>query len=277
MSQAVSTLRTLGIANTIRHKSAAFRDHGDVVLPVITEDSGPQNLKNFPQFVDNTTAVYRSCSSWLGLDDFTLCLGGECSIIIGTMTGFKKNFGGTPGLLWMDAHGDFNTPDTSPSGYIGGMCLAMTCGRGPQLSEEIEKSRPLVYEENVIHLGSRSLDPPEARTMNDSALELYSASRIRDEGIEDTALRVADILKSRCDWIVCHLDLDVIDPRKIPAVNFPDKGEALALEDVVKVIKALRSTGRLKVLNLAGYNPMLDNYNYECGLKILNLISNALS
>jgi arginase len=277
MALASSTLRKLGIADVIRKHSRNFRDRGDVRLSTITEDSGPQNLRNFPQFIEDTTKVYHSLSSWTEPDDLVFCLGGECSLITGEIAAFKKRFAGRPGILWMDAHGDFNTPATSPSGFIGGMCLALTCGRGPSLTDEIEKLRPLVLEENIIHVGSRALDSDEAKGMEESALELYPASRVRRNGIEETGQTVARDLAERCDWIICHLDLDVIDPRVIPAVNFPASGEALVMEDVVVIIRRLCSTGKLRVLNIAAYNPLMPNYNYECGTKILKLVSNTIS
>ena len=249
----------------------------DVGLSTVTKDSGPQNLRNFSHFIEDTNTVYHSLSSWTEPDDLVFCLGGECALITGEMAAFKKRFAGRPGILWMDAHGDFNTPATSPSGFIGGMCLALTCGRGPSLTDEVEKLRPLVLEENIIHVGSRALDSDEAKVMEESALQLYPASRVHTKGTEETAQTVARDLAEHCDWIVCHLDLDVIDPRVIPAVNFPDVGETLGMEDVATIIRRLRVTGKLRVFNVAGYNPLMDNYNYECGMKILKLLSNTIS
>jgi arginase len=277
MALASSTLRKLGIADVIRKHSRDFRDRGDVKLSTITEDSGPQNLRNFPHFIEDTNTVFHTLSSWPEPDDFVLCLGGECALITGEMAAFKKSFTGRVGILWMDAHGDFNTPATSPSGFIGGMCLALTCGRGPSLTDEVEKLRPLVSEENIIHVGSRALDSDEARAMEESALELYPASKVHRNGTIRTAQTVAHDLAEQCDWIVCHLDLDVIDPRIIPAVNFPASGEALSMEDVITMIRNLRETGKLRVFNIAAYNPLKDNYNYECGMKVLKLVSNIIS
>ncbi len=277
MTLASGTLRKLGITEVIRKHCRNFRDHGDVKLSTISEDAGPKNLRNFSHFIEDTRTVYGALSGWTESDDLTLCLGGECALIAGEMAAFKRRFNGTSGILWLDAHGDFNTPFTSPSGFIGGMCLAMTCGRGPSLTDEIEELRPLVSEENIIHVGNRALDHDEAKAIEESALGLYSASEVHKDGIQETAKIVAQELTEHCDWIVCHLDLDVIDPRIMPAVNFPTYGEALIIEDVVTMIKRLHNTDKLRAINVAAYNPMMDNYNYECGMKILRLLSNILS
>jgi arginase len=236
MALASGTLRKLGIAEVIRKHSRNFRDHGDVKLSTISGDAGPQNLRNFAHFIEDTSTVYSTLSGWTESDDLMLCLGGECALIASEMAAFKRRFNGTPEILWLDAHGDFNTPSTSPSGFIGGMCLAMTCGRGPSLTDEIEKLRQLVLADNIIHVGSRALDPDEVKGIEGSALRLYAASEVHRNGIEKTAQIVTHDLTEYCDWVVCHLDLDVIDPGIRPAVNFPTLGEALIMDDVVTII-----------------------------------------
>ena len=277
MALASGTLRNLGITELIKKHIGNFRDHGDLKLSTIIDDTGPRNLRNFAHFLEDTDKIYRTLSSWAESDDLMLCVGGECAMITGEMAGLKRKFNGEPGILWLDAHGDFNTPITSPSGFIGGMCLAMTCGHGPNLTDEIEKLRPLISEENIIHIGSRALDPEEARTMEESPLVIHSALEVHRDGVEKTIETAAQRLEEHCDWIVCHLDLDVIDPRIMPAVNFPTLGEALTMDETITIIRGLRATNKLRVFNIAAYNPMMDNYNYESGVKILKLVSNVLS
>jgi len=277
MALASGTLRRLGITEVIKKPSRSFRDYGDIKLSTISYDTGPKNLRNFSHFLEDTDMVYRTISSWTESDDLMFCLGGECAMITGEMAALKRKFNGAPGILWLDAHGDFNTPTTSPSGFIGGMCLALTCGRGPSLTDEIEKLRPLVSEENIIHIGSRALDPEEAKAMRESPIVLRSATEVHRVGIEYTTETAAHGLAERCDWILCHLDLDVIDPRMLPAVNFPAAGEALTTDETVTIIRGLQTTGKLRVFNIAAYNPMMDNYNYESGMKILKLLSNIFS
>lgn len=252
----MEAFRRRGIREILRKKANSFRDLGDVPLAGIDVDSGPGNLRNFPQFVRNTDAV-RIAAGGVEANDFAFCLGGECTFIVGSLAGFKTKFRGKPGILWMDAHGDFNTPETTPSGFIGGMCLAFACGRGPKLSSEIENSRPLMDEENVVHVGSRALDPLESKTMADSPLQLYSASDVRRIGVERVAEEAAKYLSDRADWIVCHLDVDCLDPATISAVNFPEKG-GLMTEDAKTIVDALYDTGKLKVFDLAALNSDLD-------------------
>jgi arginase len=274
MGMAVEALRRLGITDAITEKVSAFADLGDVALSQIETDSGPSNLKNLPQFLHDTDAAFRAASG-IGSDDFVFCLGGECTFVPGAMAGFKTKLPGKPGMLWMDAHGDFNTPETTASGFIGGMCLAFACGRGPKLTAALESARPLLSEENVVHVGSRSLDHLESDAMAASPLRLYSASDAHRLGIQTVARDAAEYLAERSDWIICHLDVDSIDPSIISAVNYREHG-GLTLEEVRKVVDELQRTHKLRVLDLAAYNPTLDD-DHASGSRLLKLVSDIFS
>ena len=270
MARAVCILRAAGIAEILKSGTESFVDLGDANLSDITVDTGPKNLRNFPQFLKDTDTV-RLTASKVSAEDFVFCLGGGCELIVGTLAGFRSVFKGTPGVVWMDAHGDFNTPETSPSGYIGGMGLAMACGRGPHLSATIEGARPLLAEGNVVHIGSRALDPAEKAVMLSTPMKLYSGASAHSEGIAKVADESAAYLVDRCDWITCHLDVDAINPEVIPAVKFPVSG-GLGINEVATIVNALRRTGKFKVFNLTSYNPTVDNDHTSCN-RLLELIS----
>jgi arginase len=256
MGMAVEAFRSNGIANVVRSAAVDFNDLGDAALSHIEIDSGPPNMRNLPQFLEDTMKV-QDLASRVDPQDFVFCLGGECTFVVGTLTGFKSKFKGKPGMLWMDAHGDFNTPETTVSGFIGGMPLALACGRGPKLTQGVENARPLLDEANVVHLGSRSLDPLESKAMSSSPMKLYSASTVRGQGISRVAEEAAEYLAERCDWITCHFDVDLLDPSVMPAVNFQESG-GFTFAEAQTVIEAVKRTGKLKVLDLTAYNPLLD-------------------
>jgi arginase len=246
MASAVKILRDAGITDGLRRNVGRFLDAGDVGLSEIDADSGPKNLTNFPQFLQDTDRI-RSAISTVNAEGLVFGLGGECSICVGTLAGLNDKIKGEPGMMWIDAHGDFNTPATTPSGFIGGMCLALACGRGPRVDEIMRDGKPVLSEKNVVHLASRALDPLEFDNMASSPMRIYSASTLREEGITPTVNFVATSLADRCDWIICHLDVDSLDPRIMPAVNFPEA-----------IVGAVQRTGKLKLFELAGYNPILD-------------------
>ena len=271
MATAVNVLREAGITASLKKNVSPFHDCGDVQLSEIRKDSGPKNLMNFTQFLADTESI-RSAVDRVGDESLVFALGGECSICLGTLAGLNRRLEGEAGMVWIDAHGDFNTPETTPSGYIGGMCLAMACGRGPKLRRIVRDRDRLLSEKNVVHLASRELDPAESKTMSSSPMKTYSASTLRGEGLQLTARLAASSLADRCDWIACHLDVDSIDPKIIPAVNFPAQ-DGLTLQETKAIVDAVHRTGKMKLFEFVGYNPDLDR-DRACATKLVRLASN---
>ena len=273
MATAVKVLRESGIVFGAENNTP-FVDCGDVQLSEIRTDSGPENLKNFPQFIADSKRIQTAVAE-VGGEELMLALGGECSICIGTLAGLKSKIGGEAGIVWIDAHGDFNTPDTTPSGYIGGMCLALACGRGPKLTGIVREGVHLLREENVVHVANRALDPEESKAMLSSRMKVYSTAKLREEGVESTVGSAALQLADRCDWIGCHLDADSIDPTIMPAVNFPAQ-DGLTLEETRNIVDAVQRTGKLKLFELAGYNPDLDQ-NQTSATKLVRLAADLFT
>jgi arginase len=259
MAEAVKTLRNAGIVDRLRSVDPQLLDLGDVDCPVIDRDSGSEKIRNFEGFLEGTRRVKQKLSHGPEPSRVTFCLGGECAFVVGSLAALKSIYPGRPGMVWMDAHGDFNTPETSPSGFIGGMPLALACGRGPRLSPEIEASRPLLGEKNVVHIGSRSLDSGEDKALL-SGVKVFSAKDMKRNGAAEVAHQTAKQLSDSSDWIVAHLDVDVFDPSIMPGVHFPEHG-GLSRENVLEVFHALQDTGKLKVVDLTAYNPSADMAN----------------
>lgn len=270
MGLAVRSLRDLGIVQVLKKRFHNLRDFGDVSLPALTKDEGASNLRNYGHFLASTDAIFDSTKK-MADEDSVFYLGGECGLILGSAAGLRQKFAGKPGLLWIDAHGDFNTPETTPSGFIGGMPLAFVCGRGPKFNREIEKLRPLIRDDSVVHVGGRDFDPEESNAIMASQIKLYSTHRLRRDDAGKTAVEIASQLADKSDWVICHLDVDALDPSIIAAVNFPSP-RGLTLNEIRILIEAVSHTGKLKVFNLAGYNSMLDR-DRASGRTIVDLVS----
>ncbi len=250
MGDAPAALRKAGLAKVLR----VGRDLGDVEIPQLKRDALEGVVKNLSHFRDATTRIYNAVRS-AGAERAVI-LGGECSVTVGVMAGLAQAFEGKAGMLWLDAHGDFNTPATTPSGYIGGMCLAVACGRAAALGLSPGSGYPLA-EERLVHVGSRALDPPEVEAFNSSPAKLYTAQHVKKSGAADVAEEAARHLDNRSDWIACHLDVDVVDPEFIQAVNYPTPG-GLTFDEASMIIRAILRTGKMKVLEVAAYNAARD-------------------
>jgi arginase family enzyme len=200
------------------------------------------------------TAARESCRTLSdavtsSLEDGARCLivGGECTIVAGTVTGALAV---EPDLVlvYFDAHGDFNTLATTPSHFVGGMCLAHACGRriAPLLWPGVRS----IAEDRVALVGARDLDPGESENL--------ARSKVRQvpfgPGHADAPGLLA-LVRRKPVWI--HVDLDVVDPTEIPAVDFPVAGGATirALSDL---LGAIASASRVRGVEICGYDPRKD-------------------
>ena len=269
MGEAPAALRRAGVVSAI----GGAKDNGDIDIPILKKDTSDGSTMNFPHFEQSSARIYERMKEVNA--DRIFVIGGECSLAPGAFAGLSEVYSGRAGMVWLDAHGDFNTPETSPSGYIGGMCLAMACGRGPPLSLESEQRSHPLAEERLVHAGSRALDPPEILAFNSSPAKLFTAQQIKKSGASEVADEAARHLANRSDWIVCHLDVDVVDPSLIPAVNYPTTG-GLTIEEATTVIRALYKTEKMKVLEVTAYNPALDR-DGDSARAIARLIGDAQS
>jgi arginase len=254
MGDAPVALRKAGLAAAL----GAPGDLGDVEIPELKKDFTEGTIKNLTHFTTATSRVFGAMKA-LGQERLVI-LGGECSETVGVMAGLADVSGGKAGMIWLDAHGDFNTPGTSRSGYIGGMCLALACGMAPGLDVGTGQTPAPLAGERLVHVGSRALDPPEVTAFNNSPAKLYTAQQVKKIGAAEVAEETARHLDNRSDWIACHLDVDVTDPTLVPAVNYPTPG-GLTLEETSMIIRKVLGTGKMRVLELAAYNPSKDKGN----------------
>jgi len=262
-------LRKAGLAGIFESPT----DLGDVEIPPLKKDATEGRIKNLAHFRHATSLIYARTKALK--QKRLLIVGGECSETVGAMAGLAEAYGGKPGMLWLDAHGDFNIPETSTSGYIGGMCLAMACGMAPGLDLGTASAPPPLAGERLVHVGSRALDPPEVAAFNSSPAKLFTAQQVKKIGAADVAEEAARHLDNRSDWIACHLDVDVVDPRFVPGVNYPTPG-GLTLDEAAEVIRNLDATGKLRVVEVVAYDPSKDRRRYSA-MKVVELLESGLA
>lgn len=170
-------------------------------------------------------------------------IAGDCCSTIGVLSGLQRA-NVSPTLIWFDAHGDFNTWETSPSSFLGGMPLAMLVGRGEQTMNTAVGLLPLP-EEKVILVGGRDLDPGEAEAVKKSALtHVHNVADLLEMPLPDGPLYV-------------HFDVDILDPADAPAMNYlASGGPSLAL--MRQVFQRLAATERVTAVSVSSWNPEMD-------------------
>jgi arginase len=206
-------------------------------------------IRNAPAIACYSAALADRVGQALDRGEFPLVLGGDCSILLGTLLALRRR--GRSGLFFLDGHADFATPETSPSLAAAGMDLALATGIGPPLLADMEGRRPLVRPEDVVAVGFRDETPP-------APIAGWSVARLRAAGPIETMRREAERLASagaKRFWI--HVDADVLDPSVMPAVDTPEPG-GFRLEELAVLLRALLATERAAGMQLCIFDPDLD-------------------
>lgn len=193
---------------------------------------------------------------------FLLVIGGDHSLAIGTLAGLSDSCNRL-GILWIDAHADFNTPESSPSGNLHGMPLAVACGKGPRDLRHIADRDPMVRETDVIIIGCRDIDRDERANLNESAVTLIEMDAWRQRGLAATVLDAAQQLASRCDHVHLSFDIDVLDPEVAPGTGTPVAGGLTAAEGL-ELLAALAQSNLIHSAEFVEYNPKLDPDGRTC-------------
>jgi arginase len=183
---------------------------------------------------------------------FPLIIGGDCMVSIGALAGLLDP--PNTGVVWLDAHGDFNTPDTTISGYLGGMPLACAVGRGLDELRSHSKLPTPVPERNVALIGVRDLDPAEERALVASSVMLVRGT---DLGADTTTLDRTLHALDTFPQLYLHVDIDVLDPVEAPGVNYP-AAQGMQLAELLDAIQRTARMGNLAALAITAVNPEKD-------------------
>jgi arginase len=210
-------------------------------------------------------------------DSIPIILGGDHSIAIGSVSGlasFHRKVGNKVGVIWFDAHGDMNTPETSPSGNIHGMPFAAILGHGAKELTQISGFSPKVYPEDCVLIGARSIDPEEAVTLKNSGIRVVTMRELDERGM-------GSVMDEAMWWASRHtvgfhvsMDMDFVDPYYAPGVGTPVQGGPSYRESHLAMEK-IADSGKMLSFELAEINPVLDIANRTAELGV-QLISSAL-
>ena len=259
-----SAVRIAGLVPGLERMGLEVQDRGNVPVPQ-PESRVPRNLRaRFLGEIAHTCARLRARVE-RALDDgaLPLVLGGDHSIAMGTVAGLSSWHGGRGekiGLLWFDAHGDMNTPESSPSGNVHGMPCAAVVGRGPDELIALGETVPMVAPEHVAIVGVRDLDARERREILDSGVRVFTMRDVDVHGMNEVMRRALAIVTDGTAGFHLSFDLDGTDPAVAPGVGTPVPG-GTNLRESHLVMELAAETGLLLGLEMTEINPILDERN----------------
>lgn len=254
-----AALRKLGLVEALHAAGHKVDDMGDISDASPTEPQSPafnvHDLGNVLQVNRHTHACIVGARRRLP-ESFLMTVGGDHSMAIGSLAGLADT-SERLGLLWIDAHGDFNTPETSPSGNAHGMCVAVACGYGHLELRGIADHDPFLAESDVFMFGVRDLDVEERRMLDQTEVTLFDMPSWREKGVSEAVLEAAEALSARCDHVHMSFDIDVLDASHVPGTGTP-VGGGLAVEEALALLSALSERDCLASAEFVEYNPHLD-------------------
>lgn len=262
-----SAIRYAGITERLKKLRYNIEDLGDIDVTRSYEkkDHSNEQLRNLNEVVQASENLKETVSSTIDKGNFPLVLGGDHSIAIGTIAGVLEHYS-NPGLIWYDAHGDINTADTSPSGNIHGMPLAVSLGYGhDKLTRLFEQSH--IKPENVVLIGIRDLDDGEKQLLRELNVKVYTMHEIDRLGMPQVMKETMEHLNQNTDGVHLSFDMDGIDPKEAPGVGTPVMGGATYRETHV-AMEMLAESDMITSAEIVEVNPMLDDKSKTADMAI---------
>jgi len=264
-----SAIRYAGLGRRLRALGHTVIDGGNLSVPQPesepAEPSRHPRARHLRSIAAVCREIYVRTRRCLGQDEVPIFLGGDHSIAIGTVSAMAAACNDL-GVLWVDAHGDYNTPETTPSGNVHGMGLAAIVGRGPAELVDVGFPGPKVRPGNVVLVGIRELDGEERVALRESGMHVLTMHEIDEMGMAAATRWALDHL-SHASRLHVSLDMDALDPDVAPGVGTPVPG-GLTYREAHLLMEILAESGRVGALDIVEVNTILDNRNRTARLAV---------
>jgi len=259
-----SALRIAGLQSKLENLGYDVNDTGDVKIEIM-ERQKVQNLKLkfLNEILKTSVSLASKVEKVLDKGNFPLCLGGDHSIALGTIAGISAYCNKNKlrlGVIWIDAHTDMNTEETTPSGNIHGMPLAASLGIGNDKLVNLYGINPKIKPENCALIGIRSVDAAEKMNIKKLKIPVSTMADIDKVGIHRIMVKALKHFRESVDHIHVSFDVDSVDPSLTPGVGTPIPG-GLSYREAHLIMESIAECGCMSSLEVAEVNPILDHKN----------------
>ncbi len=269
-----SAIRYANLNTRLRSLGHTVHDIGNLVVPQPeSQPLGNSKLKYLGPIVQVCEELAKVVTETLEAGEFPLVLGGDHSIALGSIAGVTRMHKNV-GVIWIDAHADFNTYETTPSGNIHGMILAASVGIGESRLTNMGGWSPKVNKQNIVIVGARDLDPNEQVRLREHAIRVFTMSDIDQKGISEVMRQAISIAGQSNDGLHLSLDMDALDPKEAPGVGTPVKG-GLTYREAHLAMEMIADSKQLVAMDVVEVNPILDRENATAQLAV-ELVLSAL-
>lgn len=276
-------VRHAGLKARLQRIGFEVKDFGNLDVPGRDElDPGSPQARYLSEILQVSQRLCSRVQQVMEQGYLPLVVGGDHSCSLGSIAGVASHRQGKPfGLLWVDAHGDLNTPESTPSGNIHGMPASVALGRGPQELVQLGLPGPKVTVKDLVHIGIRDLDPAEVKLLASGQHTYYSMMEIDAYGIHEVTKAALDrVTRGYTVPIHFSFDLDVVDPREAPGVGTPVQGgltyrEAHLMMELIAAARLQDGQPVIQSMDIVEVNPILDEGNRTAEMAV-GLVVSAL-
>jgi arginase len=268
-----SAIRYVGLKERLEALGHQVRDTGNVAVSVAEQFDPPmpgEKLRYLEPLVAMNTALAKRVAGVVAEGMFPLVLGGDHSLAIGSVAGAAQ--GRRIGLIWIDAHADFNTPETTPSGNIHGMSVAALTGRGHPSLTSVLGSAPVLREKDIVMIGTRDIDVEEREALRDSGIHVFTMHDVDRRGLATVMDEAIVRASTGTAGFYLSFDMDVLDPTQAPGVGTPVLG-GLSYREAHLAMEMVCESDHLLGMDLVEVNPILDQRNATAELAVAFALS----
>jgi arginase len=259
-----SALRVAGLLTRLKQLNHQVDDIGNIPVKQPEEQPyGEKRAKYLNEIAETCRGLAEMTEKALAEGFVPLVLGGDHSIAIGSVSGVASHFRKQSkriGLLWLDAHGDMNTPDSSPSGNVHGMPMAAVTGYGPPELVDLLGFHPKVEPRNVALVGIRDLDGRERRLMKESGVHVFTMRDVDERGMREVMSEAIRFASDDTDGVAVSLDMDFVDPTDAPGVGTPVRG-GVTYREAHLAMEMIADSEAMVSLEVVEINPVIDLHN----------------
>jgi arginase len=263
-----SAIRYAGLKERLEDLGHRVRDLGNIPVPLAEQIAPPppgERLRYLGALVEVNRALAQQVAAVVVQGSFPLVLGGDHSLAIGSVGGLAR--GRRIGMIWVDAHADFNTAETTPSGNIHGMTVAALTGRGHAALTGMHGSAPVLRDADVALVGIRDVDALERVALRESGIHIFTMHDVDRRGLATVMEEAIACVTAETDGFHVSFDMDALDPSEAPGVGTPVLG-GIFYREAHLAMELVSESGRLIGLDLVEVNPILDERNATAELAV---------
>jgi arginase len=259
-----SALRVAGLQARLKQLGYQVEDIGNISVKQPEEQHyGDKRAKYLNEIAETCQGLAETVEKTLNDDMMPMILGGDHSIAAGSVAGvasFFRKQSKRIGLIWLDAHGDVNTPESSPSGNVHGMPLASIMGYGAPELTELCNFKPKIEPQNVAMVGIRELDTKERQLVKKSGVHVFTMREIDERGMRDVMAEALRFATDDTNGVAISLDMDFLDPTEAPGVGTPVRG-GVTYREAHLALEMIADSRSLVSFELVEINPVVDLHN----------------